>query len=69
MLNQCGRDSHFKASSRKKDKSLEFAPINLHLQRMWVYNDALNKSGSYDVITVGAFAAHCHKSKNGGLLK
>ncbi|GJQ70689.1 hypothetical protein Trydic_g624 [Trypoxylus dichotomus] len=59
----------FKPSSRKNDRSLEFAPVNLHLQRMWVYNDTLNKAGFYDWITVGAFTAHSHKSKNGGLIK
>lgn len=52
------------------DSSLEFAPINLHLQRMWVYNDTLNKTGFHDVITAGAFAAHTHKSeRTGGLIR
>ncbi|KAK7792356.1 hypothetical protein R5R35_009959 [Gryllus longicercus] len=59
----------FKPSSRKHDRTLEFAPVNLHLQRMWVQNDTLRKSGFYDIITVGAFTAHSHKSKNGGLIK
>lgn len=59
----------FKPSSRKGDRSLEFAPVNLHLQRIWVHNDTLNKAGFYDWITVGAFTAHSHKSKNGGLIK
>ncbi|KAJ8934772.1 hypothetical protein NQ314_013198 [Rhamnusium bicolor] len=66
---QAHKGSLFKASSRKADRSLEFAPINLHLQRMWVHNDTLNKTGFYDWITVGAFTAHSHKSKNGGLIK
>lgn len=66
---QAHRGSLFKASSRKSDRSLEFAPVNLHLQRMWVHNDTLNKAGFYDIITVGAFTAHSHKSKNGGLIK
>ncbi|KAK4877541.1 hypothetical protein RN001_010047 [Aquatica leii] len=66
---QAHKGSYFKASSRRTDRSLEFAPINLHLQRMWVHNDTLNKSGFYDFITVGAFTAHSHKSKNGGLIK
>jgi len=60
---------HFKPSSRKNDRSLEFAPTNLHLQRIWVQNDTLKKSGFYDTITVGAFTAHSHKSKTGGLIK
>ena len=59
----------FKPSSRKGDRMLEFAPVNLHLQRMWVQNDTLRKSGFYDIVTVGAFTAHSHKSKNGGLIK
>ncbi|XP_046998595.1 inositol polyphosphate-4-phosphatase type I A isoform X1 [Schistocerca americana] len=63
------RGSFFKPSSRKNDRTLEFAPVNLHLQRMWVQNDTLRKSGFYDIITVGAFTAHSHKSKNGGLIK
>ncbi|XP_053624028.1 inositol polyphosphate-4-phosphatase type I A-like [Plodia interpunctella] len=61
--------AHFKPSSRKDEASLEFAPINLHLQRMWVHNDTLNKTGFHDVITVGAFAAHTHKAeRTGGLI-
>ncbi|XP_075990875.1 inositol polyphosphate-4-phosphatase type I A [Anticarsia gemmatalis] len=68
MLNM---DKHlFKASSRKEDASLEFAPINLHLQRMWVHNDTLNKTGFHDIVTAGAFAAHTHKSeRTGGLIR
>ncbi|KAG6444647.1 hypothetical protein O3G_MSEX003496 [Manduca sexta] len=63
-------NTFFKASSRKDDPSLEFAPINLHLQRMWVHNDTLNKTGFHDVITVGAFAAHTHKAeRTGGLIR
>ncbi|XP_012279459.1 type I inositol 3,4-bisphosphate 4-phosphatase isoform X2 [Orussus abietinus] len=63
------KGSYFKQSSRKNDRSLEFAPLNLHLQRMWVHNDTLNKCGFYDFISVGAFTAHSHKSKNGGLIR
>lgn len=61
--------SCFKPSQRKNDRTLEFAPINLHLQRIWVQNDTLRKSGFYDIVTVGAFTAHSHKAKNGGLIK
>ncbi|XP_011299273.1 type I inositol 3,4-bisphosphate 4-phosphatase isoform X2 [Fopius arisanus] len=61
--------SYFKRSSRKNDRSLEFVPLNLHLQRMWVHNDTLNKCGFYDLVSVGAFTAHSHKSKNGGLIR
>ncbi|XP_017794275.1 PREDICTED: type I inositol 3,4-bisphosphate 4-phosphatase isoform X2 [Habropoda laboriosa] len=63
------KGSYFKRSSRRNDRTLEFAPVNLHLQRMWVHNDTLNKCGFYDFITVGAFTAHSHKSKNGGLIR
>ncbi|XP_076171479.1 inositol polyphosphate-4-phosphatase type I A isoform X2 [Ptiloglossa arizonensis] len=63
------RRSYFKQSSCKNDKTLEFAPLNLHFQRMWVHNDTLDKCGFYDFITVGAFTAHSHKSKNGGLIR
>ncbi|KAK2585459.1 hypothetical protein KPH14_010118 [Odynerus spinipes] len=63
------KGSYFKQSSRKNDRSLEFAPLNLHLQRMWVHNDTLNKCGFYDFVSVGAFTAHSHKSKNGGLIR
>ncbi|XP_050360803.1 inositol polyphosphate-4-phosphatase type I A [Nymphalis io] len=62
--------AYFKASSKKDDSSLEFAPVNMHLQRMWVYNDTLNKTGFHDVITAGAFAAHTHKAeRTGGLIR
>lgn len=66
---QAHKGSFFKPSARKNDRSLEFAPVNLHLHRMWVHNDTLNKAGFYDWITVGAFTAHSHKSKNGGLIR
>lgn len=60
----------YKSSDRKGDPSLEFVPVNLHLQRMWVHNDTLNKSGYHDIITVGAFSAHTHQNeKPGGLIK
>lgn len=66
---QAHKGPYFKKSSRKTDRSLEFVPINMHLQRMWVHNDTLNKSGFYDWVTVGAFTAHSHRSKNGGLIR
>ncbi|KAL4717549.1 hypothetical protein ACJJTC_000698 [Scirpophaga incertulas] len=61
---------YFKASNRKEESSLEYAPVNLHLQRMWVNNDTLNKTGFHDVVTVGAFAVHTRKREHtGGLIR
>uniref|UniRef100_A0A6M2DE89 phosphatidylinositol-3,4-bisphosphate 4-phosphatase n=1 Tax=Xenopsylla cheopis TaxID=163159 RepID=A0A6M2DE89_XENCH len=59
---------HYKPSSTKYEPSLEFAPTNLHLQRMWAHNDTLGRAAINDIVTVGAFASHCNSTKTGGLV-
>lgn len=36
--------AHFKPSAAKAQTSLEFAPVNMHLQRLWVHNTTSRKS-------------------------
>ena len=66
-LDGCKDSISFRKSTQKGEKKFEFVPTNLHLQRMWVVNDSLRKSGFYDTFTHGAFTSFGQKSP--GLIK
>lgn len=56
----------FKPARLRNDKKLAFVPINLHIQRMKVLQDS-EEGTMYDLVTVGAPAAHTLKFGQGGL--
>ena len=53
---------NFRKSTQKGEKTFEFVPTNLHIQRMWVENESLRKSNFFDTFTHGAFTAFAQKS-------
>eukprot|EP00118_Oscarella_pearsei_P021679 m.244935 g.244935 ORF g.244935 m.244935 type:complete len:1030 (+) comp40249_c0_seq38:37-3126(+) len=60
--------SSFKQSKVKTSQTLELVATNLHVQRLQVINDKdSDKASIYDIITIGAPAAHSLKFKQGGL--
>lgn len=61
------QETCFKPARLRNDKKLAFVPINLHIQRMKVMQDSEGAGTLYDIMTVGAPAAHTLKFGQGGL--
>ncbi|XP_037070827.1 inositol polyphosphate-4-phosphatase type I A-like, partial [Pollicipes pollicipes] len=59
----------FKHSTLKGDASLEFVPVNLHVQRLRAEAQGSGRTLTHDVITVGAFTAFSQRFRDGGLLQ
>ena len=60
---------HLKKSPEKCDNNYPFVPTNLHLQRFWIENLSLRKSGHHDIFSSAAFTAGADSSQCGGLIK
>ena len=78
LVNRDKNKHYFKASVDKKDESLRFVPLNLHIQDLKVgpthaFSADIKAQNSklistYEFTTVGAMAAHVYNFKNGGIL-
>ncbi|XP_065838124.1 inositol polyphosphate-4-phosphatase type I A-like isoform X2 [Oscarella lobularis] len=62
------KESTFKQSKAKASQTLQLVATNLHVQRLQVVDDTdQDKTCIYDIVTIGAPAAHSLKFKQGGL--
>ena len=60
---------YLKRSSQNCDNNYPFVPTNLHLQRFWIENLSLRKSGHHDIFSSAAFSAGADSSECGGLIR